>query len=498
MFESLRADAAAPPGDLVGWWESGSLPPEVPDAPPGLSECAPSGWLALELDTATDDAAGLDDGELIEAVVAYDRVASWATARQARLLAEFARRRPGDEPTAVMAERPSVGSRYAPDEIGLALRISRGAAMNRLRQASQLAAELTDTRTAWEAGRLDAAKVRAICEAGDYLTPEHASAVQDRVLARAPKQSLGQLRAALARAVIAVDPDGAAERHDAARRDRRVYLGQEPDGMASLWALLSAPDAHSAYEWLTRLARGMGAEDSRGMDARRADLLVELLTGQLAITPPGPNTPGVPAGSASAPGGPPARRPVAPGKPLIQIVMPHTTLTGADDQPCELAGYGPIPADLAREIAADAVWKRLVTDPDSGALLDYGRTTYHPPAALADFVRARDVSCRQPMCRRAAANCELDHTIPYPHGTTSDDNMWAGCMHHHKLKHHAGWQVTQHPDGQIEWITPTGHRYTSEPNDYRLETMSGRPPPPLTPTPSTSSTPAPDRDPPPF
>ena len=159
--------------------------------------------------------------------------------------------------------------------------------------------------------------------------------------------------------------------------------------------------------------------------------------------------------------------------------MPYPTLLGADDQPCELIGYGPIPAEMAREIAADAVWKRLLTDPASGALLDYGRSTYHPPAALADYVRARDQYCRHPMCRRPATTCELDHTIPYPQGTTSDDNLWAGCRPHHTLKHHGGWQVTQHPDGRIEWITPTGHRVSTQAYDYRPEPGA----PPTTPGP---------------
>ena len=64
--------------------------------------------------------------------------------------------------------------------------------------------------------------------------------------------SLAQLRAALARAVLAVDPDGAADRHKEARRDRRVYVQPEADGMGSLWALLTASDAAGAYQWLTQ------------------------------------------------------------------------------------------------------------------------------------------------------------------------------------------------------------------------------------------------------
>jgi len=181
---------------------------------------------------------------------------------------------------------------------------------------------------------------------------------------------------------------------------------------------------------------------------------------------------------------------VAPGKPLVQILMPYSTLTGADDQPCELVGYGPLPADAAREIAADAVWKRLLTDPATGALLDYGRTTYRPPAALADHVRARDVYCRFPTCRRRALDADLDHCIPYPTGPTSEHNLYGGCPHHHSLKHHAGWTVTQHPDGRITWTTPTGHTYTSHPHNYHPD-----PPPPPTPKPEPEPAPAPTRPP---
>ena len=55
--------------------------------------------------------------------------------------------------------------------------------------------------------------------------------------------------------------------------------------MASLWALLSAPDALNCYGWLTALARGLPTCDPRSMDARRADLLVQLLTGNLRLCP---------------------------------------------------------------------------------------------------------------------------------------------------------------------------------------------------------------------
>jgi hypothetical protein len=469
----------------------------------------------------------VEDAELIEAIVAFDRQVSWAQARQARLLAEFARRRPPDtDPQARRSGVASSCSEFAPDEVALALRLSRIAAGSRLAAAVELDSVLPETLTAWEHGRIDGAKVRAITDACRHLPAEQARAVQDRVLARAPEQTPGQLRAALARAVIAVDPEGAEQRHQAARRERRVVLNREPDAMASLWALLPAPDAIAAYEHLGQLARSLGAADPRGMDARRADLLTGLLTGRRCASTDRVSTDRASADRASADratedgpceggcategcdhhnhceyhdhhdhcehrdhhnhrqgptteAGGMLHRPGPPPKPTVQVTVPITTLMGLDDAPGELRGYGPIPAALAREIAADGTWRRLLTDPESGTLLDYGRRTYRPPVGLADHVRARDYHCRSPICQRPAIHTDLDHTIAWANGgTTSKNNLYSGCRHDHRLKTHAqGWQVTQDPDGTVSYTTPTGHRYASRPYDYRPAPRSQPPDP---------------------
>jgi hypothetical protein len=136
--------------------------------------------------------------------------------------------------------------------------------------------------------------------------------------------------------------------------------------------------------------------------------------------------------------------------------------------PAELVGYGPIPAALAREVAADGVWRRLITDSLSGTVLDYGRTTYHPPAGLADHVRVRDEHCRFPLCRRKAADAELDDAVAWADGgETRAANLHALCLRHHRLKHHGGWRVQVHGDGRLTWITPTGRRRTTAPHDHR-------------------------------
>jgi hypothetical protein len=257
------------------------------------------------------------------------------------------------------------------------------------------------------------AKARVVVEATDALDPATAAAVEERVLADAEGRTVGQLRAALAKAVLAEDPGGAEIRHERARQDRRVTLNPQPDGMAGLWALLPAHDAAAVYGAIDAHARQQPA-DERSMDARRADALVALVTG--ADT--------------------------APMQPLVQITVPAATLLGLDDAPGELAGHGPIPAGMARRIADDpsGTWRRILTDPPTGAVLDVGHTTYRPPVGLARHVIARDGTCRFPGCRQPARRCDLDHIQPWPTGPTAASNLIALCRHHHRLKHSGRWQ----------------------------------------------------------
>jgi hypothetical protein len=63
----------------------------------------------------------------------------------------------------------------------------------------------------------------------------------------------------------------------------------------------------------------------------------------------------------------------------------------------------------------------------------------------------------------------LDHIEPFPKGPTNDKNLQGCCAHHHQAKHAPGWAVRALPDGRIQWITPTGHRYHSHPYDYRSD-----------------------------
>ncbi|SDU77460.1 HNH endonuclease signature motif containing protein [Jiangella alkaliphila] len=169
--------------------------------------------------------------------------------------------------------------------------------------------------------------------------------------------------------------------------------------------------------------------------------------------------------SGTTPGGAgttPRRRPVA-----VQVTIPFTALVGLDDQPGELDGYGPIPAHVARELAAGGVWTWLRTDPATGQLLDRGTSRYRPTTALARFITARDRTCGAPGCHRPAREADIDHAVPFAAGgPTSAANLQVLCTTHHLLKHRGGWRVAREPDGTTRWRSPTGHRYDRPPERF--------------------------------
>ncbi|MEV5966495.1 HNH endonuclease signature motif containing protein [Kribbella sp. NPDC051952] len=171
-------------------------------------------------------------------------------------------------------------------------------------------------------------------------------------------------------------------------------------------------------------------------------------------------------------------------RPHIEVVVPASTLLGLDDDPAELTGYGPIPADMARRIAADGTWRRLLTDPTNGTVLEASTTRHDPGVLVTETLLARHPVCAWPGCNRTSRDCDRDHTTPFARtGTTSLTGLAPYCEYHHVIKDTPawGWTTTSHPDGSITLTTPTGHRYTTVPPARG----------PLTQPPSTEPTPTP-------
>ena len=125
-----------------------------------------------------------------------------------------------------------------------------------------------------------------------------------------------------------------------------------------------------------------------------------------------------------------------------------------------------VPALTAWALAAGGTWRRLVTDPASGVVIDVGRTRYRPPAGLADLVRARDRACVFPTCQTPAERCDLDHLTAWSQGgTTSLDNLTTLCEAHHRLKHTPGWALTRdQASGILSWHTPDRTVYQRHPD----------------------------------
>ncbi|MGI9064534.1 MAG: DUF222 domain-containing protein [Pseudonocardiaceae bacterium] len=459
------------------------------------SSYAPDGLLAMLLDQQCCAPGGF---EQVERIGAWDKVISWAQAQQLREITSFTARcqttaqadaaargaaRAAGEPVG-----PEVafcdGVEQAAAEVALILRVAPVTAAGRVDEAITLAERHPTALTALADGELTLTKVRIIAEQTTHLPDTQAAAVERRVLARAARQTPGQLRASVRRAVLRADPDAVRRRHTAAVRERGVWLHELPDGMAMLSACLPAAEAVGVDAVLDHLARttgdgdtdpGTGVADDRTLPARRADALVDLVCGP----------PGHPAAGSTAAGsrrGPLWRRRVAV---QVRVTVPFTTLFGIDEQPSELAGYGPITAEQARELAAAGTWRRILTDPATGDPRDFATTTYRPPAALRDAITTAKPVCEHPGCRRPAMACDLDHHIPHHHSQqTTYDGTGPYCRRHHRLKQTPRWQVEHHPDGTVIWTTPTGHTYTH------------RPPPVAAPAPARPM-PDPD-DPPPF
>ncbi len=265
--------------------------------------------------------------------------------------------------------------------------------------------------------------------------------------------------------------------------------------MATLVADIADVEAHRIHRRLTALAAGLqadaaadGSSEPRTRDQLRADVLTDLLLGAWA-TPTEESRRGAdPEGSDGSRDDVELVRGVSlpPDlpRPEIQVVVSLETLLGMAEDPAEVAGLGPVPPAVARELACDGRWRAWVTD-SAGAITATGSRGYVPSAALARLIRAREPRCRFPGCHQPATRCDLDHAVPWPHGPTTPANLGPLCRRHHNLKTHTPWALDPEPPPDPEPAGPGSRDPAGTPPGWRWRTPAGititdGPEPPLT------------------
>ncbi|MBO9553287.1 HNH endonuclease signature motif containing protein [Cellulomonas sp.] len=383
------------------------------------------------------DLADMSDVELVEAVAGWQQIMSAALARQGEVIRELAARSAG-----------TAGGLYLPEELACALATTRHAAEFAVHQAVALGTHPA-LHDALVDGRIDARKVTAVLDElpGSLSDDVRRQVVLDAV-AHARDLTAPQLRRHVRRTVLLACPREVEARTARARQDRHVRLEWGDDAMAWVSAYLPAPDAVAVYTVVDALAgTSAPSDDDRHVDQRRADAFADVFRRILDSQ----DVPGV---------GPLPRR--HGRRAAVQVTVAATTLLGVDDAPAELGSYGPIPASMAREIAQDATWTRVLTDPATGTAVEAGASTYRPGADLTRTVIARDVTCTFFGCRQPAARCDLDHVVPF-HGSghaqpqTTAANLHALCRRHHQAKTHGNWSVGRDPTtGSTWWTSPLG------------------------------------------
>ena len=161
--------------------------------------------------------------------------------------------------------------------------------------------------------------------------------------------------------------------------------------------------------------------------------------GQPDTTGAGPGPPGQPSFAFS-----PADQPGPPGGYGTWRLS-----TGVPGQPDLLLGIGPIPT-------GECDHRHEAQGHDPGVMLRH-------------LSQVRHATCTGPGCRRPAATCDFEHSIPYQaDGRTCMCNGNPKCRFDHRLKQDPRWTAEQLPSGEIRWTTPSGRQYVTEPTRYPI------------------------------
>ena len=401
--------------------------------------------------------AALGEAELVEEIRRLEELKAHASALQAELSAsldEVVRRR--HAAAGVRAEKQGAG---VASQVALARRESPNRGARHLGLAKVLVAELPHTLAAMRAGWCSEWRATLVARETACLSLEDRRRVDAELMADpATTEGWGDRRlvAAARSRAYELDPHAALKRSRKAEGERHVSLRPAPDTMTWLTALLPVAQGVSVYAALSHTAdeaRAAGDERSRGQVM--ADALVTSLTTQAAVSTEH-------AEPAPVPG--PVPVPVA-----VNLTVSDATLLDGGHAPGWIAGYGPVPAGVARGLVASALaeahatLRRLYTT-STGSLVAMDSRSRTFPAALGLFIDLRDQSCRTPWCDAPIRH--RDHVVPdHAGGPTSGGNGQGLCEACNQAKEAPGFSATtdQRPGEPhtVVTTTPTGHQVRS-------------------------------------
>ena len=378
-------------------------------------------------------------------------------------------------------------------ELACALKIPERTAQTLLADSDALINRLPATFTSLALGHISWRHAHLMVEQSFTLPVALLAEFETLVLPFAETHTAAQFKRKARTVRERMHPESIDARHEVAVEMRSVDVEPAADGMALLTALLPAATAHAIFDRLDRAAsRAHDAGDLRTVCQLRADAFAGALLGVGVV---GGGSSAIPAQKAThvavrgsnvypihgpdgalvsitgtdlidtTPTAPDLDAILASIRPQVQVTVPVLALVGHDDIPATLDGYGPIPLDIARGLVARApTLTRLLTHPETGAVLSVGRKRYRIPEELRRWLQTRDGTCRFPGCSKKARRCDIDHTQEWHNGgTTAHDNLAHLCEQHHRLKTLTDWKVEQIGNGVLRWTSPTGRIYETEP-----------------------------------
>ena len=426
-------------------------------------------------------------GERFDAIKEAERDIARAFARRAELIDEARRYREETAAQEVASagcassvsrwNEAMIAEREFVSELACTLLVPQRTAETVIAECQALVDDLPETRAALHRGEISYRNAQTLMGQAWSVPVDAKAAFEAALLPSAAILTASKLKAKARMLRERLHPETITARHDTSIDNRKVLLEPEADGMASLCWYDSAEQIEAAYRRITTTALSLqGPEEPRTLTQLRADVFRDLLID--GVTPAG----------------------TAKGiRATVNVTVPVLTLIGLSDEPAHLEGYGPIDPETARRLAAGAPsFTRLLTHPETGVVLSVGRDHYKVPKDLKRYVRLRDETCRFPGCNRPAHECDLDHTLDWQfRGCTEHDNLASVCAGDHGLKSETGWTAKQLPGGIIEWTSPTGRHFLTEPAVAIRRSPSSSPSHSPSPLPA-QAVPAEPAEPPPF